>query len=332
MAAGEKTYRLYSTVQSQQIEWLWYPYIPYGKITLLQGDPGDGKSTCMINIAAALSVGGTLPDGSRLPKPHHVIYQCAEDNVNDTIKPRLEQAGADCGKIAFIEKNEAEVSLLDSRIEDTIEKLNVRLVIIDPIQAFLMQGCNMNSATRMRRVLNQLAYTADKYHCAVVLIGHMNKTSGGKELYRGLGSIDIPALARSVLMVSRDKKNPSIRYLSQLKSNLALEGETFAFTIGSSFGFQWIGRCVVEGSSLCDSGESSAKKTKLQKAEEMVKIMLSAGGMPAKEILERMHHMGISERTVRSAVKEIGIRAYRKKKTWYWSMGGDQDEAADGDG
>lgn len=316
----ENTYRLYSTVQKQNIEWLWYPFIPFGKITLLQGDPGDGKSTCMINIAACLSVGGVLPNGEKLEKSQNVIYQCAEDNVNDTVKPRLEQAGADCTKIAFIEKTETAVSLLDSRIEETIKKLNVRLVIIDPIQAFLMQDCNMNSATGMRAVLNRLSYTAEKYNCAVVLIGHMNKSSGSKELYRGLGSIDIAALARSVLMITRDKKDMSIRYLSQLKSNLAPIGESFAFTIDSGGGFLWIGSCFPEENPLYRATEQDAGITKLERAQEVLNIMLSAKDLPAKEVLDRMKKLDISERTVRSSMKQIGVTSYRKNKIWYWHI------------
>lgn len=320
MTDGENAYRLYSTVQKRNIEWLWYPYIPYGKITLLQGDPGDGKSTCMINIAACLSVGGILPNGEKLSEAQNVIYQCAEDSVNDTVKPRLEQAGADCTKIAFIEKKEAEVSLLDSRIEQTIQKLKVRLAIIDPIQAFLMQDCNMNSATRMRSVLNRLAGIAEKYNCAVVLIGHMNKSSGGKELYRGLGSIDIAALARSVLMISKDKNNPSIRYLLQLKSNLAPIKEAFAFTIDSTGGFLWLGGFCREGNYPGDEEEQKVKITKLEKVQELLKIMLSTQDIPAKDVLGRMEKMEISERTVRSGAKNVGVTAYRKNKIWYWSL------------
>ena len=225
-----------------------------------------------------------------------------------------------CPKIAFIEKKEAEVSLLDSRIEQTIQKLKVRLAIIDPIQAFLMQDCNMNSATRMRSVLNRLAGIAEKYNCAVVLIGHMNKSSGGKELYRGLGSIDIAALARSVLMISKDKNNPSIRYLLQLKSNLAPIKEAFAFTIDSTGGFLWLGGFCREGNYPGDEEEQKVKITKLEKVQELLKIMLSTQDIPAKDVLGRMEKMEISERTVRSGAKNVGVTAYRKNKIWYWSL------------
>ena len=97
-----KLLTLYSDVESEPVRWLWYPYIAVGKITLLQGDPGDGKSTMMMNLIAELSKGGATPDGKTLGRPRQVIYQCSEDGANDTIKPRLEACGADCRNIAFI--------------------------------------------------------------------------------------------------------------------------------------------------------------------------------------------------------------------------------------
>ena len=98
----ERLLTLYSEVQSTDVRWLWYPFIAIGKITLLQGDPGDGKSSMMMNLIAELSTGGKTPDGCKIGAPQKVIYQCSEDGVSDTIKPRLERCGADCGKIAFI--------------------------------------------------------------------------------------------------------------------------------------------------------------------------------------------------------------------------------------
>ena len=95
----ERLLTLYSEVQSTDVRWLWYPFIAIGKITLLQGDPGDGKSSMIMNLIAELSTGGKTPDGCKIGAPQKVIYQCSEDGVSDTIKPRLERCGADCRKI-----------------------------------------------------------------------------------------------------------------------------------------------------------------------------------------------------------------------------------------
>ena len=107
----------YSNVKSSSVEWIWYPYIPCGKITVLQGDPGEGKSTLILHIAAILTKGATLPDGNKIQNPMTVIYQCSEDSKGDTIKPRLERAGADCRKVAFIKDDDGDLTLDDERIE-----------------------------------------------------------------------------------------------------------------------------------------------------------------------------------------------------------------------
>lgn len=319
----ESFYKLYSSVEQHKIEWLWYPYIPYGKITLLQGDPGDGKSTFMINVAARLTIGGKMPDGSSIQHPATVIYQCAEDNANDTIKPRLLQAGADCDRIAFIEDKDMNLSLVDKRIEDTIRDLNAKLLILDPLQAFIPADGDMQSASRMRTIMRKLGDVAEKYGCAVVLIGHMNKSSGGKNLYRGLGSIDIAALARSVLMITRDQDHSDIRYMFQIKSNLAADGCAISFTFDDERGFQWIGKCVIhKKDALCIDKLPESKK---ERAKEYLKIILSAGDVLSTDVLERMEALGIMERTVRSAQKELEIKAYRKHKKWYWHMEFDEE-------
>ena len=229
-------YEYFSSVTQRKVEWLWYPYIPYGKLTILQGDPGEGKSTFMLNIAALLTRGKEMPDGFRVPEPQRVVYQTAEDNLSDTVKPRLVAAGADCSRIAYIIDEDRPLTLEDSRIEKVIQETHARLFILDPLQAYLSQDSDMFSAGRMRQQLRRLADIASKHKCAIVVIGHMNKASGEKNLYRGLGSIDIAAIARSVLMISRDKDDPSIRYMFPVKSSLAPEGATIAFSLPAFHG------------------------------------------------------------------------------------------------
>ena len=277
----------------------------------------------MINIAASLSKGEILIDGAKFETAQNIIYQCAEDSVSDTIKPRFETAGADCSKIAFIDNDHMPLSLLDPRIEEAVKQLHVRLLVFDPIQAFFIEKENMQSANKMREILRKLGALAEKYNCAVVLIGHMNKSEKGKQLYRGLGSIDIAAIARSVLMVSRDQRNPSVRYISQIKNNLGPEGCQVAFILNEVFGFQWIGKCIADNDCEADV-LSQEKSTKLSQAKELLKIMLSYEPRPSKEVIEKLSALNIKERTVRSAVKELNIKAYRKKNVWYWRFEKDE--------
>lgn len=322
-----QAYTLYSSVERQKIQWLWYPYIPYGKLTLLQGDPGDGKSTFMIHIAAGITKGIALPDGGTLEEPGTVIYQCAEDNVSDTIKPRLEAAGADCSKIAFIDDSDHNLTFTDDRLEETIRAFRAKLLILDPLQAFIPTNTDMQNASHVRSTLRKLSAVAERNQCAVVIIGHMTKAGNGKSLYRGLGSIDIAAICRSVLMITRDDKNPGIRYMFQVKSNLAPEGEAVGFVLDPELGFHWIGRCLAE-----QNGEQKLHSRKMGKKEQAsmyLRVMLSAGDVPSAEVLNKLDELGIKERTVRKAAKEIGIKSYRKKGIWYWNLPDSEEEVTE---
>ena len=315
MMAAEVRYKYYSAVKERPVSWLWYPYIPYGKVTVLQGDPGEGKSTFMVHLAAALSQGVRLPDGSALNGPKTILYQCAEDSNEDTIKPRLIQAGADCDRVAFIEDDDQSLTLGDERLDRAIGETGAQLLILDPIQAYIGQDGDMQSATKMRSTIRRLAEIAEKHQCAVVLVGHMNKSKGGKNLYRGLGSIDIAAIARSVLMIVRDQMNPDIRYMFPVKSSLAPEGQAIGFLFDPELGFRWIGRCSMRPE---DTDYRPPRMGKLDRAKDLLLLMLSTGDMASSEVFERMTQLGFSERTIKSAKKSLDIDTYRKGGAWYW--------------
>lgn len=230
---------LYSDVQATSVRWLWYPFIAVGKITLLQGDPGDGKSTMMMNLIAELSKGGKTPDGKPVGMPQRVIYQCSEDGVSDTIKPRLERCGADCRKVAFInEETYSGLTLDDERIRQAIIEFRPWLVVIDPIQAYLGSDSDLQIAGRARKLMQRLGMWASVYDCAIVLIGHLNKKEGTKGLYRSLGSIDVVAAARSVLQVERDSEDANIRIVRQIKNSLAPSDGEIRFSITAETGFK----------------------------------------------------------------------------------------------
>lgn len=187
----EVNFQYYSNVQEAEVEWLWYPYTPYGKLTLLQGDPGEGKSTFILNIAALLTTGKAMPDGYRANSIQTVIYQCREDGAADTVKPRLMAAGADCRKVAYIVDGEEALAMDDSRIEEAVIKTGARLLIMDPLQSFVPQDGDLHNAVRMGSLLGSLASVAEKHRCAVVLVGHMHKSQNGKSL---LMEKDVPGI------------------------------------------------------------------------------------------------------------------------------------------
>ena len=317
-------YEYFSSVTQRKVEWLWYPYIPYGKLTILQGDPGEGKSTFMLNVAALLTRGKNMPDGYRVSEPQRVVYQTAEDNLADTVKPRLVSAGADCNKIAYIIDEENPLTLEDSRIESVIKQTQARLFILDPLQAYLSQDSDMFSAGKMRGQLKQIADIAAKYNCAVVIIGHMNKSSGEKNLYRGLGSIDIAAIARSVLMISKDKSDPSIRYMFPVKSSLAPEGCAIGFSLNRKSGLTWLGQRTIDTSQLRDYETVESKKSL---AARVIVGILNEQDTYSADIVKKLKTLGISERTIQTVKKELGITSYRKNGVWLWHLSDDTDSS-----
>lgn len=315
--ADKLKYEYFSSIKQKNVEWLWYPYIPYGKLTILQGDPGEGKSTFMLNIAALLTKGKPMPDGYSISSPQCVVYQTLEDDLSDTVKPRLIAAGADCSKIAYIVDEESPLTLEDSRIEMTIKKTNARLFILDPLQAYVSQHSDLFTVGRIRQQLQTLSNIAAKYKCAVVIIGHMNKASGEKNLYRGLGTIDIAAIARSVLMIARDKDDNSLRYMFPVKSSLAPEGSMIAFALDGQNGIRWIGRCDMDSDSMPDISNGKSKK---ELAVETISNMLEYRDVRSIEILRKLEIMGISERTIQIAKKQLGVVSYRNGGSWFWHL------------
>lgn len=315
---------LYSEAVSTPVRWLWYPFIAIGKITLLQGDPGDGKSTMMMNLIATVTTGGRLPNGVHLEKAEKVIYQCSEDGASDTIKPRLEKEGADCRKVAFINEEIAcGLTLDDERIRNAIIEFRPRLVVIDPIQAYLSSETDLQIAGRARRLMHHLGMWATAYDCAIVLIGHLNKKEGTKGLYRSLGSIDVVAAARSVLQVERNPENTSIRLVRQIKNSLGSDGAEIGFSITEEDGFQWLDSSDKQNDEAQDEvqKDSADFKTKAEKASFLIKKLLAEGDMPSKGIYETLKKAGISRRTIAETKKVLGIQSYRKMRQWYWSIG-----------
>ena len=305
------------TVEVEQIEWLLYPFIPYGKVTIIQGDPGEGKTTMVLQIIAKLTRGETiLPADStkdkrididsesdmvdaeniennastqHLEAPVNVIYQTAEDGLGDTIKPRLLAAGADCTKVMVIDDSEQPLTMADVRLEEAIVQTKARMVVLDPIQGFLGSEVDM----------------------------HRAKNSNGKSSYRGLGSIDFQAAARSVLIVGRIKDEPEVRVVCHTKSSLAPEGKAIAFRLDKNNGFEWIGEYDISADELLN-GEGKGQKTR--KAKEFLLEILADGGMAQKKIEEEAEKLGIKKKTLRNAKMELGIDSVKRGNQWYWML------------
>ena len=310
-----------SDVELTPVEWLWKPYLPFGKLSVLQGNPGEGKTYFAMHLAAACTNGKLLPNMERM-EPFNVIYQTAEDGLGDTVKPRLIEAGADLDRVLVIDDSDVQLTLSDERIEKAIIENNARLVIIDPIQAYLGADVDMNRANEVRPIFMRLGQVAQRTGCAILLIGHLNKAAGMQSLQRGLGSIDIAAAVRSVLFIGKLKHDPTMRILTHEKSSLAPPGASLAFSLGDEGGFRWVGEYDITADEML-SGIEPQRETKTQQAKDLICTLLAGGKRVFSEDIDKAAlERGIPGRTVRDAKRELGdalkskIVEGRKKVFW----------------
>jgi len=310
-----------SDVAAEHINFLWEPYIAYGKTTIVQGDPGEGKTTMMLAIAASVTRGKCLPEGSgdAALSPSAVIFQTAEDGLADTIKPRLEQLGADCARVHVIDEEDKSLSLIDERIEAAIIRTGAKLFVLDPLQAYL-GGKELNSANGIRPLMKKLAAVAENTGAAIVLVGHMNKNGGCKSLYRGLGSIDIPAAARSVLTVGRlVNVDENMRAFIQTKSNLAPTGKPQAFGLDPVSGFCWLGDCNITIEEMLDGKKEEKGASQLDLAKAFIKGLLACGDILSDEVFKKGGEAGFPEATMKRAKSDLKYKSVKRGNVWFWT-------------
>ena len=282
-----------SEIEPKEVKWLWYPYIPFGKVTLLQGDPGDGKSKLMLSIAALLSKGEPLP------------FTETEENL------------------IFIKEGEKSLSFGDNRIREAIEMYHAKLLILDPMSSYIGESCSMNNANETRAEFNHLIAVAKDTGCAIVIIAHMNKMRDTNPLYRTNGSIDIAGAARSILAITRtpNKEAPTERYLVQVKSNLAPTGSAILFEV-SEKGVDFISEMEMTAEEAFQSlapkiGRPNDKEVK---AKAFLIEMLKDGEMLSSDCEEKLEAAGFRKSTIKKAKKNAGVISRKKGFLWYWSL------------
>jgi hypothetical protein len=323
----------FSDVQAEPVKWLWGPYIPRGKLTLLEGDPAAGKTWLALAIAAAVSRGRGFPhpeDGhpsAATSEPEDVIYLTAEDGLADTLRPRLDAMGADCARVhaltALRERdNETAVTLRDVDVlNDALTRTRAALLVVDPLQGFLGAQVDMHRANEVRPVLAGLAKLAERHGCAVLCIRHLSKANAERPIYRGLGSIDFTATARSVLLVGRDPNDSNRRALVQLKNSLAPEGPALAYVIeGSSF--EWVGLSNLTAGSLLAPDSAGSERRARDGATEFLTSLLANGPVEAKEVQRHARAAGIAAATLRRAKDALGVRSRKRSGDgpWEWNL------------
>lgn len=310
-------------VEAEQVEWLWYPYIPRGKLTIIEGDPGLGKSWLTMALASHIARGKKLPEND-IPTPKGpVIILSAEDGLADTIKPRLVTLGSDCKNIYAIPEaltlNEAGVLAL----EKAANQIKPELIIIDPLVAYFGSKIDMHKANETRSIMKLISALAEEIHTAIVCVRHLAKGQRDKAIYRGIGSIDITAAARSCLAIGRNPEDPNNgRVICHIKSNLAPMGRPIAYELspGAEEPFKFIGPISVDVNKVLNQ-EPTDVKGMIEEARDWLEDYLTANGPTSSETLHReCEGHGITWENLRKARKALKIQVTTDKDIITWSL------------
>ena len=325
-----------SDVKPERVQWLWSGRIPVGKLVTLDGDPGLGKSTLALEIAATITTGGVWPDGGGCEQPGAVLLLSAEDGLADTVRPRLDAAGADVTQVHAIEgvptvSRDGEITLRPPTLADVhslelaVVDTGARLVIVDVIMSFLPSGTDSHRDQDVRAVLGRLAGLADRTGCSVLLLRHLNKASGRDPLYRGGGSIGIVGAARSGLLVAADPDDPERRVLASVKSNLGPPPESLAYRlVGTDMGVarvQWEGSTGHSAADLLRPRDSDDEDGAKSEAERWLSdYMAEQVEVSSKTAKADAAKVGIKERTLQRVAHMLGLRIESRgfpRVTWW---------------
>jgi hypothetical protein len=337
----KRTLRL-SDLRPEPVDWLWPGRVAAGKVMLIDGDPSQGKSLLTLDLAARLTFGRELPDGHVPTGPLSVVLVGSEDDLRDTVLPRLAAARADLGRVhAFAGRSAGgagdrppvfpdDVGLLCEAVEET----SARLVIVDPLAAYLRPGVSGNDAL-VRRALAPLVELAERTRAAVVLVRHLNKGGRGQQaIYRGGGSIALIGVTRTAFLVGPDPEDPELHVLACTKNNLGWPPPSLAFRIQGDEQ----GRAVVAWAGVSDLSADELVLTPsrryggaLHGAKEFLRGLLEEGPCGAEEVCRRAGESGIAERTLRRAKAELGVTSVKPCDDgagWVWQLPGKKDEDA----
>ncbi len=329
--------KLLSEVEPERVEWLWPGRLPLGKIAVLDGDPGLGKSTLLSELAARISCGEPLPGDDAAPaKPRGVLLFSAEDDLFDTIRPRIDAAGGDPRRIA------AFVAVPDGTdtgrpfalprdlpiLEAIVQRLDAALVVIDPLIAFLRPG---TSDQHVRHAMAALKAVAERTGAAIVVVRHLTKTPGANPLYRGAGSIGIIAAARSGLLLAADPDDPERRILALTKGNLARPPAALAFRLEDVLGatvarIAWDGESPWTATQLLHgppAAEGAETRSVIEEARLWLRETLAAGPRLAKELRAEASERGIGRSALYAARKAEGITIAKERTVqgrWFWTL------------
>jgi hypothetical protein len=329
-----------SAVTRAPVDWLWPRWIPRGMLSILDGDPGLGKSTITADWAARVSRGWPMPPAARgtvVGEPAGVVILSAEDSAAHTIRPRLEEAGADLERITLIEAVQCGDSERPPTLPldvDLIAELalanGVKFMVVDPFMAYLDSELNAHNDQHVRLCLHQFKLLAERTGAAVLVVRHLNKmTSVSAALYRGGGSIGIVGAARAAMVVGRDPGDPQVRVLAMNKLNIATHPRSLTYSLeaaGDVARIGWGQECDLTADEIISQPARRRAGEALQDAEEFLVDVLANGPVLSVEIKEKAKDAGIKERTLSRAKKKLKVEHYKagfSPKTWTWKMPND---------
>jgi hypothetical protein len=347
-ALERRTVVALAEVQAKPVRWLWPGRVPLGKLTVLDGDPGVGKSAVALDLAARVSRGEELPDGASgdLGGPTAVVLLAAEDGLADTVRPRLEAAGADLGRVVAMTgiagaDGPRPVVLPRDWLEvaRVVARARARLLVVDPLMGYLDRRVNAYRDQDARQALAPLVVLADGVGAAVVVVRHLTKAAEVNALYRGGGSIGIIGVARSGLLAASDPDDPSgeRRVLAVTKGNLAGQVPALGYRLESMGGpgrvrVAWLGPVEWDAGALVGRrrSEEQGAREALAEARRFLEAALAEGARPAREVVAAAREAGIAERKVRRAREALGVvverDAFGAAGTWWWRLQGDARE------
>lgn len=311
-----------SEIEAKEVRWLFRPFIPFSMITILEGDPGLGKSFLAMYIAAAVSRGGLLPNEQRVDRGK-VVYLAAEDDAAYTIRPRMESMGADLERIIVLDDlislDENGLVSLTKEVRDS----SPTLIVLDPLLSFMPAGGDPYRPTIIRPFLGELKAIAEKADAALLIVRHLAKATNANALYRGTGSIDQIAMARSAIRVAKHPDNPELRVLVHVKHNISERGRSLLFEIvkdddGKPL-LAWRGETDIVIEDL-DKSEDEDDKSAFDDAKEFLKEILSGGPVAAKVVASRAESVSISKRTLERAKEALKVESSKKGGGWFWSL------------
>ena len=308
-----------SSVEAKAVDWLWDGYLPNGMLAMLSGDPNAAKTFIALSIAADLS-NGFVPSSKKKCKPINTIYMSHENSPEYVVRPRFEAAGGNAKRLFIIKET---VTLQDiGRIEASVREKKAGLLIVDPLQSFLGADVDAHRSNETRPVMDGLVRLAEQNNISVLILRHLAKSSGGRAIHRGLGSIDLTAAVRSEMIVGHAPETPQQRAMVQIKNSVGMHAPSLAFEIvpkGISAKLEWRGESSLTAADLLAPEGVAKRKTQLDEAREYLSAALKAG---PRLVHELEAEAPVPLRVLQEASKRMMLRKTREGKggAWRWAL------------